>query len=80
MQYIDKWGKYYYCPLKKNRLVDDTGGAEDYKPIESLNWSQRKLKQGKIIKIKAFPKEKKVKLFRGKSLYRQKRNLSLLTT
>ncbi len=64
MQYIDKVGKYYYCPLKKNRLVDDTGGAQEYKPIESLNWSQRKLEQGKIIKIKAFPKEKKVKLFR----------------
>jgi hypothetical protein len=64
MQYIDKLGKYYYCPLKKNRLVDDTGGAEEYKPIESLNWSQRELEEGKIIKIKAFPKEKKVKLFR----------------
>jgi hypothetical protein len=64
MQYIDKLGKYYYCPLKRNRLVDDTGGAENYKPIESLNWSQRELEQGKIIKIKAFPKEKKVKLFR----------------
>lgn len=71
MQYIDKMGKYYYCPLKKNRLVDDTGGTEEYKHIESLNWSQRELEQGKIIKIKAFPKEKKVKLFRGKSLYRQ---------
>ena len=69
--YIDKMGKYYYCPLKKNRLVDDTGGTEEYKHIESLNWSQRELEQGKIIKIKAFPKEKKVKLFRGKSLYRQ---------
>jgi hypothetical protein len=64
MQYIDKMGKYYYCPLKKNRLVDDTGGTQEYKPIESLNWSQRELEQGKIIKIKAFPKEKKVKLFR----------------
>jgi hypothetical protein len=64
MQYIDKLGKYYYCPLKKNRLVDDTGGTEEYRAIESLNWSQRELEQGKIIKIKAFPKEKKVKLFR----------------
>ncbi len=26
MQYIGKLGKYYYCPLKENRLVDDTGG------------------------------------------------------
>jgi hypothetical protein len=39
MQYIDKLGKYYYCPLKKNRLVDDTGGQEKYKQIEALNWN-----------------------------------------
>jgi hypothetical protein len=64
MQYIDKLGKYYYCPLKKNRLVDDTGGREKYKQIESLNWSKAELEQGKIIKIKAFPQAKKVKLFR----------------
>jgi len=64
MQYIDNLGKYYYCPLKKNRLVDDTGGREEYKRIESLNWSLSELEQGKIIKIKTFPKDKKVKLFR----------------
>lgn len=32
MQLIDSLGKFYYCPLKKNRLVDDTGGVEKYKP------------------------------------------------
>lgn len=26
MEVIDKLGKIYYCPLKKNRLLDDTGG------------------------------------------------------
>jgi hypothetical protein len=71
MQYIDKLGKYYYCPLKKNRLVDDTGGTGDYQRIESLNWIKTELEKGKIVKIKTFPKDKKVKLFRGKSLYRQ---------
>ena len=64
MQYIDRLGKYYYCPLKKNRLVDDTAGVEKYKSIESLTWSKKELQQGKIIKIKAFPQDKKVKLFR----------------
>lgn len=64
MQYIDKQGKYYYGPLKKNRLVDDTGGGEDYKPISSIDWSLTELEQGKNIKIKAFTKDKKVKLFR----------------
>ncbi|MBW4450252.1 MAG: transposase [Spirirestis rafaelensis WJT71-NPBG6] len=64
MQYIDTLGKYYYCPLKKNRLVDDSGGIEDYKKIEFLAWAKTELDFGKIIKIKSFPKDKKVKLFR----------------
>lgn len=64
MLYIDSLDKIYYCPLKKNRLVDDTFGKEKYKNIESLEWSDEDLKCGKIVKIKAFPAEKKVKLFR----------------
>ncbi len=27
---IENLGKIYYCPFKKNRLVDDTGGIEKY--------------------------------------------------
>ena len=64
MLYIDNLGKYYYCPLKRNRLVDDTAGNEDYKKIETLSWNETELKGGKIIKIKKFPACKKVKLFR----------------
>lgn len=64
MQFIDKLGKIYYCPLKKNRLVDDSGGIENYKPIESLTWTQTELEQGQVIKIKTFPQNNKVKLFR----------------
>lgn len=64
MQYIEGLGKYYYCPLKRNRLVDDTEGREKYKHIEALEWSENEQEKGKIIKIKAFPKNKKVKLFR----------------
>jgi hypothetical protein len=36
MTMIDELGKYYYCPLKKNRLVDDTGGIDKYKSIERV--------------------------------------------
>jgi hypothetical protein len=64
MLYIDDLGKYYYCPLKENRLVDDTEGQEKYKRIENLSWNKTELKQGKIIKINKFPGAKKVKLFR----------------
>ena len=51
--------------------MDDTEGVEKYKHVQSINWSEEEIQQGKIIKIKGFPKDKKVKLFRGKSLYRQ---------
>jgi Transposase DDE domain len=64
MAMIDELGKIYYCPLKKNRLVDDTGGKEKYQSIEKLNWSNTEEKSGKLIKIKNFPKYHKVKLFR----------------
>lgn len=71
MQYIDKQGKIYYCPLKRNRLVDDTGGIENYQSIESLNWNETELEQGKTIKIKAFPKDKKVKPHPGNCFHQQ---------
>ena len=34
MLYIDNLDKIYYCPLNKNRLVDDTFAKEKDKPIE----------------------------------------------
>ncbi|NEQ76689.1 MAG: transposase [Okeania sp. SIO2C9] len=65
MGLIDNLGKIYYCPLKINRLVDDTGGAEKYKSIAKLSWNKSERTSGKIIKIKGFPRDKKVKLFWG---------------
>lgn len=44
-QLIDSIGKIYYCPLNKNRFVDDTGGVEKYKPIEQLGWNSTELEQ-----------------------------------
>jgi hypothetical protein len=61
MLYIDDLGKNYYCPLKRNRLVDDTGGQENYTKIEFLSWNENELKSGKKIKIKKFPRTKQVK-------------------
>ena len=45
-------------------MVDDTQGQEDYKSVEYLSWTPSELESGKVIKIKTFPKFKKVKLFR----------------
>ena len=48
---IEEMGKLYYGPLKKNRLVDDSGGTEKYKRIEDLQWNETELAAGKTIKI-----------------------------
>ncbi len=45
-------------------MVDDTFGQEKYKRIELLEWNTEELDCGKIIKIKGFPANTKVKLFR----------------
>lgn len=62
--FIEQLGKIYYCPLNNNRLVDDSGGALKYRHIDSPAWTQAELAHGKVIKIRGFPKEHKVKLFR----------------
>ena len=62
---IEKLEKIYYCPLKKNRLVDDSQGGKPYQNIEKLEWNNWELKSGKIVKLNKFPAAHKVKLFRG---------------
>ncbi|MCA1837386.1 MAG: transposase [Actinobacteria bacterium] len=64
MLLIEGMDKKYYCPLKSNRQVDDSGGERPYQPVDGLDWSDEELEWGKLIKIKGFPKEHKVKLFR----------------
>jgi hypothetical protein len=64
MLLIDGMKKTFYCPLRSNRQVDDSGGKRPYQRVDTLEWSDEELKQGKLIKIKGFPKNHKVKLFR----------------
>jgi hypothetical protein len=64
MLQIEKIGKIYYCPLKDNRQVDDSGGSKPYQRVDSLEWTKEDEQQGKVIKIKGFPAEHKVKVFR----------------
>jgi hypothetical protein len=64
MLLIEGMQKKYYCPLKSNRQVDDSGGEHPYRRVDALEWSERELERGKLIKVKGFPKEHKVKLFR----------------
>ena len=63
-----KWllnaGKTFYCPLKSNRLVDDSGDQQPYQPVGCLRWSNEEVAQGKMLKIKVMPKDCKLKRFR----------------
>ena len=64
MMQIAGMGKLFYCPLKSNRLVDDSAAQEPYRRIEDLSWSQRELMEGKVVKVRGFPGDYRVKLFR----------------
>ena len=71
MIYIESINKIYYCPLKRNRKVDDSNGAMPYQRIEELSWSDAELEHGKLIKIHGFPRNHRVKLFRVASSTRR---------
>jgi len=64
MLFIESLHRCYYCPLKDNRQVDDSNGEKKYRRGDALDRSQAELAHGKIIKIKGFPNQHKVKLFR----------------
>jgi hypothetical protein len=64
MMHIDRAGKVFYCPLKCNRLVDDSQGKTPYKAVAGLGWYGDEMLRGKRVKIHEFPKDKKVMLFR----------------
>jgi len=64
MLQIEKFDKIYYCPLKDNRQVDASGGSQPYRRVDSLEWTEVEQEQGQVIKIKGFPAEHKVKVFR----------------
>ena len=56
--------KIFYCPLKRNRLVDDSLGEKPYTAIKTLEWTDEELLSGKSVKVKKFASETYLKLFR----------------
>ena len=62
--YIESLDKTYYCPLKSNRLVDDSNGSKPYQRIDTLQWTAPEETLGKRVKLNKFPKNHKVKVFR----------------
>jgi hypothetical protein len=64
MLHIERLKKVYYCPLKDNRQVNDSGGERPYQRVDSLTWTEQEKQHGKSLHIKDFPKGHLVKLFR----------------
>jgi hypothetical protein len=64
MLYIENLKKLYYCPIKNNRPVDDTEKTRPYRHADSPARSREEAEHGWIVKIKDFPKNHKVRLFR----------------
>src|SRR5260370_9560532 len=63
MLFIESLEKIYYCPLRTNRQVDDSGAKSPYRRVDSLERDASALAHGKTIKTKGFPKHHKVKPF-----------------
>ena len=64
MMCIERLGLFYYCPLKSNRLVDESDGQEPYVRIDQLPWEEKQAHQLKVVHIRLFPKGHRVRLFR----------------
>ena len=52
MLHIEHLQKTYYCPIKKNRLVDDSGGENPYQRVDALTWTKREQATGKRMKLR----------------------------
>jgi hypothetical protein len=54
----------FYCPLKTNRKVEDSGGQKPYVQIQELQWSDTNLHEGQLIKVHKMAADTRFKLFR----------------
>ena len=64
MLLIERLDKRYYCLVKTNRKVDDSAGEQPYYRVDELSWDKQDLEHGKRVKLRGFPKDHKVQLFR----------------
>lgn len=64
MTRLIKAEKFFYCPVKRNRLVDETGGKDRYKAVEALEWTTAQEQTGKTVKLRGFAGATHLKLFR----------------
>jgi Transposase DDE domain len=63
-KYAIKEQKIFYCPIKNNRKIDDSGGKEPYKQAFETSFTNEEVKSGKLIKVFKMPMDTYFKLFR----------------
>jgi hypothetical protein len=56
--------KLFYCPIKGNRKIDDSGGKNPYKRVEDTLFDAQEVLHGKTIKVFKMPMDTYFKLFR----------------
>ena len=49
--------------------MDDSGGEHPYERVNNLTWQAAEEETGKIVKLRGFPKDYKVKLLVGCGVY-----------
>ncbi len=64
MTRLHREGHLFYCPVKRNRLVDDSGGERPYQAVETLAWTSAEEASGKTVKLNKLSSTIKLKLFR----------------
>jgi hypothetical protein len=65
MLLIEDLGKLFFCPIRSNRIVNDSNGKDKSKNIKLLNWSKEELINGKQnVKLNNFPVNRLVTLHR----------------
>ena len=55
MLHIENLEEEYYCPLKINRLVDDSNGTKPYQRIDNLTWTPTNLMKANVLQSEGFP-------------------------
>ena len=63
-KYAIKEQKIFYCPIKSNRKIDDSGGKEPYKQVFETSFTNEEVKSGKLVKVFKMPMDTYFKLFR----------------
>ncbi|MFN8509231.1 MAG: hypothetical protein U0Z75_01480 [Deinococcaceae bacterium] len=72
MTAIDRSGKYFCCPIKSNRNIQDAREDDlewtphwcSYQRADGVSWSKDQEEHGRVVHLKKCPKAFRVKMFR----------------